>query len=247
MNRMQWEWMQPGRRGRHVLPLVVSAGLVIIATVYPFWAIVVLTVPLGSAVAVSLSAGIWRRICRQLALAILLLGVGGLAASSMTDGYGAVAACLPAVLAALLSALCSNLPSRDAASYRRIGATAATCSGVAALLVLVEGLHALFYPLYAADRTGSALTYAVLLVAAPGLILLTRLAVPWTGRAATNAYAAAVAAVIAGFASAFLFGRVPDPAPVSLAAEIVTEVGAIILLVRVTVLGARAISLRDDR
>src|SRR3981081_2440064 len=105
---------KPTNRGRYALPVVVSVALVIVGTVYPLWAVVVLTVPLGAFAAVAISDGVWRGICLRLGLTIPLLGIGGLAASAITDGYGSVAAALPCVLASLLFALCSALPAAEA-------------------------------------------------------------------------------------------------------------------------------------
>jgi hypothetical protein len=217
----------------------VSLTLVIVATVYPLWAVVVLTVPIGALVALYLARGRWRAICMRLALAIGLLAVGGEGAYAIDGSYGAIVAALPCVLAALLFAACATLPVQDDTVTASACTIATISAGVAALLAVVDGLDTLFSPLYMSDRPGQALTFSVLIVAAPGLILLLRLAVPWSGRVAIRADVAAVAAVIAGIASAFIFGRIPHPLPLALAAEVAANGAAVILLAQSTILGAR--------
>jgi hypothetical protein len=220
--------------------VAVSLTLVIIATVYPPWAVVVMTVPLGAIVAIYLAHGVWRGICTRLGLAILCLAVGAVATDTITHSYGAIAAVLPCTLASLLFSVCSAIPARDTSTLLVACATATLCVGVAALVTIVVGLDSLFFPLYSAGRSADALTFVALVVGAPGLILLVRLAVPWTGNTAAMADSAAGAALFAGLLAAFLFGHVPDPSPGSVLMEVAANGSAAVLLVRATILGARA-------
>jgi hypothetical protein len=226
-------------RRRYVLPVAVSVTLVIVATVYPLWAVVVMTVPIGALVAVSLAQGRWRPVFLRLALAILLLAIGGESANAITGSYGAVAAALPCVLAALLFALCSSMPVQEDLLVAGACVLATVTAGVAALLALVDSLDSLFSPLYNTPRAGQALMFSLLIVAAPGLILLLRLAVPWTNGLGARADVAAAIAALTGLASAFIFGQVPAPMPLPLITEVAANGAAIVLLVQATIAGAR--------
>jgi hypothetical protein len=223
-----------------VVPFAVSLSLVIVGTVYPVSAVIALTVPIGALVAIYLARDRWRAVCVRLAVAILLLAVGGIAAEPITGRYGAVGAALPCVLAALLFASCEVMPAEENALLAAASMVATVCAGAAALFALIASLDSLFYPLYATQRADDALTFALLSVGAPGLILLMSRAVPWTGDAAFRADAAAVVAMLTGLASAFILGRIPDPLPFALITQVVANGAAVVLIVHATILGARA-------
>lgn len=228
-----------GWRRVPVVPVGVSLTLVAAATVDPLSAVMVVAVPAGALVALHLSRGVWRSICTRLCLVILLLAIGAAAASDVAPRYGAIRACLPAALAALLYAARSVLPDALEPWRRSVLLAAGASAGLAALLTLAQGLQAFFSPLSGANGAEAAVAYAALVGGAPALIMLVRYAVPLTGSSARVAQTSAAAAFAGGVFAALLFGGSPGPHLGSALCAIAANAAAFILLAWCMVQGER--------